>query len=151
MYRGSAEDVGEAGPAEAKPSEGFSPTPPLPTFPLSPQQSQAARRSPFVGLNNLSRQRFLKYSPPRARVPDPHPGDACRRGAKRPPPRRCARIYIDNVYTLCYDSNVGNGIDFDWDAENTKHLAAHQVTAREFESVMRNSPLDLAYELVDGE
>ena len=46
---------------------------------------------------------------------------------------------------------MGNGIEFDWDAENTKHLAAHRVTVREFESVMRNSPLDLAYEVVDGE
>ena len=43
------------------------------------------------------------------------------------------------------------GIEFDWDAENTKHLAAHQVTAREFESVLLNAPLDLEYEVVDGE
>ena len=43
------------------------------------------------------------------------------------------------------------GIEFDWDAENTKHLAAHKVTAREFESVLLNSPLDLEYDLVDGE
>jgi hypothetical protein len=34
---------------------------------------------------------------------------------------------------------------------NTKHLAVHEVTAREFESVMQNSPLGLAYEMVDGE
>src|ERR1039458_2780426 len=59
--------------------------------------------------------------------------------------------YIDSVYTLRYNSKVANGIEFDWDAENTKHLAAHKVTAREFESVMHNSPLDLAYEVVDGE
>jgi uncharacterized DUF497 family protein len=59
--------------------------------------------------------------------------------------------YIDSVYTLRYNSKVANGIEFDWDAENTKHLAAHKVTAREFESVMQNSPLDLAYEVVDGE
>jgi hypothetical protein len=30
-------------------------------------------------------------------------------------------------------------------------LAAHKVTTMEFESLMRNSPLDLAYQLVDGE
>ena len=46
---------------------------------------------------------------------------------------------------------MANGIEFDWDARNTKHLAAHNVTAREFEPVMQNSPLDLAYEVVDGE
>jgi uncharacterized DUF497 family protein len=59
--------------------------------------------------------------------------------------------HIDNVYTLPYTSIVANGIEFDWDAANTKHLAAHRVMAREFESVMRNSPLDLAYEVVGGE
>ena len=58
---------------------------------------------------------------------------------------------MDNVYTWRYNSIVANGIEFDWDAMNTKHLAAHKVTPREFESVMRNSPLDLAYEVVDGE
>jgi uncharacterized DUF497 family protein len=46
---------------------------------------------------------------------------------------------------------VASGIEFDWDAANTKHLAAHKVTAPEFESLMRNSPLDLAYQVVDGE
>ena len=46
---------------------------------------------------------------------------------------------------------MANGPEFDWDAGNTKHLAAHEVTAREFEAVMQNSPLDLAYEVVDGE
>src|SRR5450759_5320520 len=58
---------------------------------------------------------------------------------------------IDNVYTLAYTSIVANGIEFDWDAANTKHLAAHNVMAREVESVMENSPLDLAYEVVGGE
>jgi uncharacterized DUF497 family protein len=58
---------------------------------------------------------------------------------------------MDNVYTARYNSIVANGIEFDWDSVNTKHLAAHKVTPREFESVMRNSPLDLAYQVVDGE
>jgi uncharacterized DUF497 family protein len=59
--------------------------------------------------------------------------------------------YIDTVYTLRYNALVATGIEFDWDAVNTKHLAAHKVTAWEFESVIQNSPLDLAYEMVDGE
>ena len=46
---------------------------------------------------------------------------------------------------------MAEGIEFDWDAGNTKHLAAHKVTVREFEAVVQNSPLDLAYEVVDGE
>ena len=65
--------------------------------------------------------------------------------------RRIAPAYMDSVYTLRYNSSVANGIEFDWDAMNSKHLAEHKVTAREFESVMQNSPLDLAYEVVDGE
>lgn len=43
--------------------------------------------------------------------------------------------HIDNVYTLACPSIVADGIEFDWDAANTKHLAAHKVMAREFESV----------------
>lgn len=44
-----------------------------------------------------------------------------------------------------------NGIEFDWDDENTRHLAAHRVKAAEFEQVMRNDALDLDYDLVDDE
>jgi uncharacterized DUF497 family protein len=58
---------------------------------------------------------------------------------------------MDNVYALRYNRSLANEIEFDWDAENTKHLKGHKVTAREFESLIQNSPLDLAYEVVDGE
>lgn len=50
-----------------------------------------------------------------------------------------------------YASIVADAIEFDWDAENTRHLAAHRVTAPEFESLIQNSPLDLEYKVVDGE
>jgi uncharacterized DUF497 family protein len=46
---------------------------------------------------------------------------------------------------------VANGIEFAWDDENTKHLAAHKVTPSEFEQAMSNDPLDLDYELIDNE
>jgi uncharacterized DUF497 family protein len=46
---------------------------------------------------------------------------------------------------------VPGGIEFDWDGENTKHLAVHRVTPAEFEQVMYNDPLDLDYEVIDGE
>jgi uncharacterized DUF497 family protein len=46
---------------------------------------------------------------------------------------------------------VANGIEFDWDAENTEHLAAHKVTRAEFEQVMNHDPLDMGYDLIDGE
>ena len=46
---------------------------------------------------------------------------------------------------------MAGGIEFDWDAGNTKHLAAHTVTPAEFEQLMNNDPLDLDYVVVDGE
>jgi uncharacterized DUF497 family protein len=42
-------------------------------------------------------------------------------------------------------------IEFDWDKENQKHLAIHNVTPTEFEHVLNNDPLDLDYELVNNE
>jgi uncharacterized DUF497 family protein len=46
---------------------------------------------------------------------------------------------------------VADGVEFDWDTENRKHLAVHRVTVREFEFLIQNSPLELAYDLVEGE
>lgn len=43
------------------------------------------------------------------------------------------------------------GIEFDWDDENRKHLAAHKVTPVEFEQLLNNDPVDLKYELADRE
>ena len=42
-------------------------------------------------------------------------------------------------------------IEFDWDDENTKHLAAHKVTPAEFEQMLNNDPLDLDYAAIDDE
>jgi uncharacterized DUF497 family protein len=44
-----------------------------------------------------------------------------------------------------------HGIEFDWDAENTKHLLTHKVKPDEFEQALQNDPLDLDYEAIDGE
>ena len=46
---------------------------------------------------------------------------------------------------------MADGIEFDWDDGNTKHLATHEVTPAEFEQVLNNDPLDLDYELIDNE
>ncbi len=46
---------------------------------------------------------------------------------------------------------MANGIEFDWDAENKKHLAAHNVAPAEFEQLLDNGPLDVAYEVVNTE
>ena len=43
------------------------------------------------------------------------------------------------------------GIEFEWDDENVKHLAAHKVTRVEFEQVMNNNPLDVDFDVIDGE
>ncbi len=40
---------------------------------------------------------------------------------------------------------------FDWDDENKKQLAAHKVTPADFEQVLNNDPIDLAYDLVNEE
>jgi uncharacterized protein len=55
------------------------------------------------------------------------------------------------VYTLRYSLALADGIEFDWDEENTKHLAAHKVMSAEFEQVLNNDPLDLDYDSIDGE
>jgi uncharacterized DUF497 family protein len=41
---------------------------------------------------------------------------------------------------------VGGGIEFDWDAENTRHLKRHRVTTNEFEDLMNGDPVYLEYQ-----
>lgn len=63
--------------------------------------------------------------------------------------QRCVnrqRIYVAIQFGL-----VASGIEFDWDGENRKHLAAHKVTPAEFEHVLNNDPIDLAFELINDE
>ena len=40
---------------------------------------------------------------------------------------------------------VNGGIDFDWDAENARHLKRHRVTSGRFEEVMTGDPVYLEY------
>lgn len=42
-------------------------------------------------------------------------------------------------------------IEFDWDDENRRHLAAHKVTPAEFEELLNNNPLNLDYKLTGNE
>lgn len=46
---------------------------------------------------------------------------------------------------------MASGIEFDWDAENKKHLDTHKVAPAEFEQLLNNDPLDLNFELIDNE
>ncbi len=42
-------------------------------------------------------------------------------------------------------------IQFDWDANNTRHLKRHRVTPEEFEGLMASDPLYLEYQTANGE
>jgi uncharacterized DUF497 family protein len=46
---------------------------------------------------------------------------------------------------------VVSKIEFDWDDENRKRLAAHKVAPAEFEQMLHNDPVDLEYDLIDNE
>ena len=46
---------------------------------------------------------------------------------------------------------MAHEIEFDWDDENAAHLAVHKVVPGEFEELILNEPLDLRYEMVNGE
>ena len=46
---------------------------------------------------------------------------------------------------------MASAIEFDWDGKNKKHLAAHKVAPAEFEQVLNNDPIDLAFDLIDDE
>jgi uncharacterized DUF497 family protein len=50
-----------------------------------------------------------------------------------------------------YTIDVAQDIEFEWDDDNRKHLAAHNVTPAEFEYVLTNNAIELGYELIDNE
>jgi hypothetical protein len=50
-----------------------------------------------------------------------------------------------------YTVPAGGGLDFDWVEANSRHIARHEVTMEEAEQAVRNDPVDLGSETVDGE
>jgi uncharacterized protein len=42
-------------------------------------------------------------------------------------------------------------VEFDWDEANLTHIARHRVDREEVESALMNDPVDVNYEIVDGE
>jgi hypothetical protein len=42
-------------------------------------------------------------------------------------------------------------MNFDWDGANKDHIAAHGVTPEEVEEVFANNPMDLEFQVVNGE
>ena len=47
--------------------------------------------------------------------------------------------------------SVAGGTEFDWDAENTRHLKRHRVTPDEFEELMIRDPVYLEYQARNNE
>jgi len=46
---------------------------------------------------------------------------------------------------------VNGGTEFDWDAENARHLRRHGVTPDEFEELLTRDPLYLEYQAGNDE
>ena len=46
---------------------------------------------------------------------------------------------------------MAEAIEFDWDEQNRTHLQSHHVAPEEFEQVIDNDPLDLEYQVENGE
>jgi len=46
---------------------------------------------------------------------------------------------------------MADELRFEWDAANVSHIARHKVTPQEAEQALFNDPLDLRYEIVEGE
>ena len=44
-----------------------------------------------------------------------------------------------------------DGVRLDWDQANAEHIARHSVKPEEAEQAIRNDPLDMNYEVIDGE
>lgn len=42
-------------------------------------------------------------------------------------------------------NEAGRGIEFDWDAMNTRHLKRHRVTPAEFEELINGDPFYVEY------
>jgi uncharacterized DUF497 family protein len=57
----------------------------------------------------------------------------------------------ERIYVAIQCGQVGSGIEFDWDDENRKHLAAHRVGPAEFEEVLSNDPIDLNFDVIGDE
>jgi uncharacterized DUF497 family protein len=60
---------------------------------------------------------------------------------------RCAAPPAAVYYKHVADDDVR----FDWDQANAEHIARHSVRPDEAEQAIRNDPLDMNYEVIDGE
>jgi hypothetical protein len=57
----------------------------------------------------------------------------------------------NRIYVAIQCEAVAGEIEFDWDDENKKHLAAHKVAPAEFEQLLNNDPVGLDFDMIDSE
>ena len=50
-----------------------------------------------------------------------------------------------------YAQTVEDDLIFDWDEVNIQHIARHEVKPGELEQLFANDPIDIDFEVVDGE
>jgi len=50
-----------------------------------------------------------------------------------------------------YKHVADDDVRFSWDRANAEHIARHSVRPDEAEQAIRNNPLDMNYEVIDGE
>ncbi len=55
------------------------------------------------------------------------------------------------IYVAIQCRPVAEGIAFNWDEENKKHLDAHRVSGCEIRKGADNDPIDLNFKLIDNE
>jgi uncharacterized DUF497 family protein len=57
-----------------------------------------------------------------------------------------SRWLVNGIVGVIVDTSI-----FGWDYENIRHIARHNVAPAEAEEVMLGDPLDIEFEIVDGE
>jgi len=85
-------------------------------------------------------------------------GDACRRPKAaleswepRAWPFRPVFAKKGRRTAVYYKHVADDDVRFDWDQANDEHIARHSFKPDEAEQAIRNDPLDMNYEVIDGE
>jgi uncharacterized protein len=82
-------------------------------------------------------------------MPPPHNGrESDGRPFHRHQVGRRWRYYTCNI---CILEQVADELGFDWDDANSGHIARHGITPEEGEQAMLNIPVEIDYQVIDGE
>jgi hypothetical protein len=71
----------------------------------------------------------------------------CQLGCQPPDPRlgnEAALAIASRIQPSILEEVNADGIEFDWDEANMRHIARHGVTPEEAEEAVTNDPLELA-------